>query len=79
MTSIFKDRKPPFGKYYISNGKSGTEGINSIVTVSNTKVVFETIYKDEEYKKIQLTDPISYARNGYDGSSCDHSCDHFYT
>lgn len=44
MTSIFKDRKPePYGTYYISNSLSGTEGINSKVTVSDTTVVFETI------------------------------------
>ena len=68
MTSIFKDIKPPLGKYYTSNGKSGTEGINSIITVSDTEVVFETIYKDQEYKKIQLTNPESLQSDGVDGS-----------
>ena len=68
MTSIFKDIKPPLGKYYTSNGKSGTEGINSIITVSDTEVVSETIYKDQEYKKIQLTNPESLQSDGVDGS-----------
>jgi hypothetical protein len=57
MTSIFKDQKPPFGKYYISNNKSDTEAINSIVTVYDTEVVFETIYKNEKYQKKEFTDP----------------------
>jgi len=69
MTSIFKDKKPsPYGDYYITNGKSGIEAINSIVTVSDTKVVFKTIYKDKEYKEIELTNPISLEPDRNNGS-----------
>ena len=63
MTSIFKDVKPPFGKYYISNPSN-----NSIITVSDTKVLFESVYKNE-YTKIELTEsPTSVKDNGFDGS-----------
>lgn len=51
MTTLFKDTKPPFGKYYISSGSN-----NSIITVSDTKVVFESVYNNE-YTKLELTNP----------------------
>jgi len=59
MTSIFTgENQPEFGKYYISNGVTDTkEAINSIVTVCNTKVIFQTIYKNEQYQKKEFTDP----------------------
>lgn len=59
MTSMFTgENQPEFGKYYISNGITDTkEAINSIVTVCNTKVIFETIYKNQKYEKKEFTDP----------------------
>ena len=63
MTSIFKDVKPPFGNYYISNPSN-----NSIITVSDTKVLFESVYNNE-YTKIELTvPPESVKDKGYNGS-----------
>jgi len=63
MASIFKDKKPPFGKYYISDPLN-----NSIITVSDTKVVFESVYKNE-YSKIEfLNPPTSVKDRGFDGS-----------
>jgi hypothetical protein len=59
MTSIFTgENQPEFGKYYISNGITDpNQAINSIVTVCNTKVIFQTIYKNEQYQKKEFTDP----------------------
>ena len=63
MASIFKDKKPPFGKYYISDPLN-----NSIITVSDTKVVFESVYKNE-YSKIEFTNPLTSLKDqGFDGS-----------
>jgi CxxC motif-containing protein len=58
MTSIFKGtKKPDFGEYYITNGITDpNQAINSIVTVTDTKVIFQTIYKNEQYQKKEFTD-----------------------
>ena len=61
--SLFKDVKPPFGKYYISSGSN-----NSLITVSDTKVVFESLYNNQ-YTFTELTNPpTSYKDKGYDGT-----------
>jgi CxxC motif-containing protein len=59
MTSIFTgENQPEFGKYYVSNGITDpNQAINSIVTVTDTKVIFQTIYKNEQYQKKEFTDP----------------------
>jgi hypothetical protein len=58
MTSIFTGtKKPDFGEYYITNGIiDPNEAINSIVTVTDTKVTFKTKYKNEQYQKKEFTD-----------------------
>ena len=61
-TSIFKDTKPPFGIYYISDGSN-----NSIITVDDTKVVFESKFNNV-YTKKELTNPVSAKNGGYDGT-----------
>ena len=63
MASLFKDVKPPFGKYYISGS-----GNNCIITVFDTKVVFESLYNNK-YTFTELTNPpTSLKDKGYDGS-----------
>ena len=58
MTSIFTGtQKPDFGEYYITNGMTDpNQAINSIVTVTDTKVTFKTKYKNEQYQKKEFTD-----------------------
>lgn len=64
-TSIFNNRPIlPYGIYYISNGKNdASEAINSVVTVSNTKLVLETKYKNDEYQKREFTFPLTPDEN----------------
>jgi len=62
MTSIFKDIKPPFGTYYIS----GTS-INSIITIFDTKVVYESVYKNK-YTKTEITNLVSSKDKGLNGT-----------
>jgi len=71
-TTIFNNRKIlPYGTYYISNGKNNDEAINSVITVSNTKLILETKYKNEEYIKKEFQFPLTLdnAESGLGGAS----------
>jgi len=69
--SIFKDLQPPFGKYYIHSSNPPN---NSVITVSATKVVFESIYNNEYTFKELTVPPLSTKDKGiingknYDGT-----------
>ena len=63
-TTIFNKRaKLPYGTYYISNDMSDANAINSVVTVSDTKLVLETKYKNENYVKKEFPFPLTPDKN----------------
>jgi len=68
MTSIFNNRTiPPYGTYYITNFfKNNEDAINSIITISNTKLIFETKYKNDEYIKKEFPFPLTAEKNDSD-------------
>jgi len=64
VTSIFdKRRNLPYGMYYITNGMSDANAINSVVTISDTKLVLETKYKNENYVKKEFPFPLKPDNN----------------
>jgi hypothetical protein len=73
MTSIFKGtQKPDFGQYFITNGSTDPKvAINSVVTVTDTKVTFITKYKNEQYQKKEFTDELTIKEGIYDSKQTD--------